>query len=359
MQCCFRAATIWGRMAHCNYSRSPGLARQGSLTRKLGVFEMIRLSAVIAAVFLFGAAALAQTYPSKPVRVILPYPPGGSSDPLVRAMAQKLGDGFKVNFVVDNRPGANGIIGTEILVKSPPDGYTIALGSTSTMPMNAAIYAKLPYDPLKDFAFISSFSFTPLILVVHPSVPVKSVKEFIVLAKAKTNQVVYASFGVGGVAHFGAELFSHMAGIKMIHVPYKGSGPSTIDLLAGQVMASFDTMQNAMPYVRAGRMRGLGIASLKRSTVAPEIPTIDEAGVKGYEVGTMFGLVAPAGTPREIIMKLNAEMERAVTHPDVTKMMIPVGTEPMHNTPEEFAEIIRKDMPKWAKVARDASMHAE
>ncbi|NBR28046.1 MAG: tripartite tricarboxylate transporter substrate binding protein, partial [Betaproteobacteria bacterium] len=261
--------------------------------------------------------------------------------------------------VVDNRPGANGIIGTEMLVKSPPDGYTIALGSTSTMPMNAAIYAKLPYDPLKDFSFISSFSFTPLILVVHPSVPVKSVKEFIALAKAKPNQVVYASFGVGGVAHFGAELFSHMAGIKMIHVPYKGSGPSTIDLLAGQVMASFDTMQNAMPYVRAGRMRGLGIASLKRSTVAPEIPTIDEVGVKGYEVGTMFGLVGPAGMPRDIVMKLNAEMGRAVAHPEVTKLMVPVGTEPMHNTPEEFAEIIRKDMPKWAKVARDANMRAE
>jgi tripartite-type tricarboxylate transporter receptor subunit TctC len=320
---------------------------------------MMRLMTAFAAALLLSAAAFAQSYPSKPVRVILPYPPGGSSDPLVRAMAQRLSDAFKINFVVDNRPGANGIIGTEMLVKSPPDGYTIALGSTSTMPMNAAIYAKLPYDPLKDFSFISSFSFTPLILVVHPSVPVKSVKEFIALAKAKPNQVVYASFGVGGVAHFGAELFSHMAGIKMVHVPYKGSGPSTIDLLAGQVMASFDTMQNAMPYVRAGRMRGLGIASLKRSTVAPDIPTIDETGVKGYEVGTMFGFVGPAGMPRDIVMKLNAEMGRAVAHPEVTKLMVPVGTEPMHNTPEEFAEIIRKDMPKWAKVARDANMRAE
>ncbi len=320
---------------------------------------MIRQISTLIGTLLFCTVAIAQTYPAKPVRVILPYPPGGSSDPLVRAMAQKLTEAFKVNFVVDNRPGANGIIGTELLIKSPPDGYTIALGSTSTMPMNAAIYAKLPYDPLKDFSFISSFSFTPLILVVHPSVPVKTVKEFVALAKAKPNQIVYASFGIGGVAHFGAELFSHMAGIKMVHVPYKGSGPSTIDLLAGQVMASFDTMQNAMPYVRANRMRGLGVAMLKRSSVASDIPTIDESGVPGYEVGTMFGLVAPAGTPRDIIMKLNAEMGRAVTHPDVTRLMVPVGTEPMHNTPEEFAELIRKDMPKWAKVARDANMRAE
>jgi tripartite-type tricarboxylate transporter receptor subunit TctC len=320
---------------------------------------MIRLCAAIAAALLFGAAALAQTYPSKPVRVILPYPPGGSSDPLVRAIAQKLSEAFKMNFVVDNRPGANGIIGTLALIKSPPDGYTIALGSSSTMPMNAAIYPNLPYDPLKDFAFISSFSYSPLILVVHPSVPVYSVKAFIALAKSKPNQIIYASFGIGGVAHFGAELFSHMAGVKMVHVPYKGSGPSTVDLLAGQVMATFDTMQNAMPYVRAKRMRGLGVASLKRSDAAPEIPTIDEAGVPGYEVGTMFGLVAPAGTPRDIIMKLNAEMARAVAQPDLAQRMTSVGTEPMANSPEEFAELIRKEMGKWAKVARDANIRAE
>jgi tripartite-type tricarboxylate transporter receptor subunit TctC len=320
---------------------------------------MIRLCAAIAAALLFAGAALAQTYPSKPVRVILPYPPGGSSDPLVRAIAQKLSEAFKVNFVVDNRPGANGIIGTLALIKSPPDGYTIALGSSSTMPMNAAIYPNLPYDPLKDFAFISSFSYSPLILVVHPSVPVHSVKAFIALAKSKPNEIVYASFGIGGVAHFGAELFSHMAGVKMVHVPYKGSGPSTVDLLAGQVMATFDTMQNAMPYVRDKRMRGLGVASLKRSNAAPEIPTIDESGVPGYEVGTMFGLVAPAGTPRDIIMKLNAEMARAVAQPDLAQRMTSVGTEPMANSPEEFAELIRKEMGKWAKVARDANIRAE
>ncbi len=317
------------------------------------------VAALIAGCMAFMPQAMAQSYPSKAVRIILPYPPGGSSDPLVRAIAQKLADAFKVNFIVDNRPGANGIIGTEVLVKSPPDGYTLALGSSSTMPMNAAIYPKLPYDPLKDFAFISSFSYSPLILVVHPSVPVKTVKEFIALAKSRPNQVVYASFGIGGVAHFGAELFSHMAGVKMVHVPYKGSGPSTIDLLAGQVMASFDTMQNAMPYVRANRMRGLGVASLKRSSAAPEIPTIDEAGVPGYEVGTMFGLVAPAGTPRDIIMKLNAEMARAVAQPDLAQRMTSVGTEPMANSPEEFAELIRKEMGKWAKVARDANIRAD
>jgi tripartite-type tricarboxylate transporter receptor subunit TctC len=304
-------------------------------------------------------AALAQAYPSKPVRIILPYPPGGSSDPLVRAIAQKMSEGFKMQFVVDNRPGANGIIGTEIGAKSPPDGYTIVFGSTSTLPMNAALYPKLPYDPVKDFAFISTFSYSPLVLVVHPSVPVKSVKEFIALAKARPNQVVYASFGVGGVSHFGAELFSHMAGIKMVHVPYKGSGPSTVDLLAGHVMTSFDTMQNGLPYVRAGRFRALGVASLKRSAAAPEIPTIAEGGLTGFEVGTTFGLMLQAAAPRDIVMKLNAEMRRVLALPDVRQMMTSVGSEVVPSSPEEFAAYIREGMTKWAKVAREADIKAQ
>ena len=318
---------------------------------------------LIAAVVLSGLIgyplASAQSYRSKPVRIILPYPPGGSSDPLVRAIAMKMGEGLKMNFIVDNRPGANGIIGTELAAKSPPDGYTLVMGSTSTLPMNAAIYAKLPYDPLKDFAFISSFSYSPLVLVVHPSVPTSSVKDFIALAKARPNQIVYASFGLGSVSHFGAALFSWMTGVKLVHVPYKGSGPSTIDLLAGHVMSCFDTMQNAMPYIRAGRLRGLGIASLKRSVAAPGIPTIAESGVSGFEVGTMFGLMAPAGTPREIIMKLNAEMTKVVALPDVAERMTSVGTEPLSNTPEEFAALIRSEMVKWAKVAREANIRAE
>lgn len=303
--------------------------------------------------------AAAQGYPTKPVRIILPYPPGGSSDPLVRAIAHKMTEGFKMQFVVENRPGANGMIGTEVGAKAPPDGYTIIFGSTSTLPMNAAIYPKLPYDPLKDFAYISTFSYTPLVLVTHPSFPAKSVKEFVAIAKARPGQVVYASFGNGSVSHFGAELFGHMAGIRMLHVPYKGSGPSTIDLLAGQVMASFDSMQNAMPYVRAGRFRALGIASLKRSSVAPEIPTIAESGVPGFEIGTTFGFMLQSAAPRDIVMRLNSEMRRVLSLPDVRQLMTSVGSEVVPSSPEEFADYIRNGMTKWAKVAREANIKAQ
>ena len=321
---------------------------------------LVTLPRLLALVLLVAAPwAFAQTYPSKPVRIILPYPPGGSSDPLVRAIAQKMSEGFKMQFIVDNRPGANGIIGTDIGAKAPPDGYTIVFGSTSTLPMNAAIYPKLPYEPLKDFAFISTFSYSPLVLVVHPSVPVKSVKEFIALARSRPGQVVYASFGQGSVSHFGAELFGHMAGIKMLHVPYKGSGPSTVDLLAGQVMASFDTMQNGLPYVRAGRFRALGVASLKRSAVAPEIPTIAESGLPGFEVGTTFGLMLQAAAPREIVARLNAEMRRVLALPDVRQLMTSAGSEVRPAPPEEFAALMREEMVKWAKVAREANIKAQ
>ncbi len=301
----------------------------------------------------------AQTYPSKVVRVILPYPPGGPSDPLVRAIAQKMGEGLNATFIVDNRPGANGIIGTEIAVKSPPDGYTLVFGSTSSLPMNAAIYPKLPFDPIKDLAPISSFAHTSQILIVHPSVPVASVKEFIAFAKARPGQIIYGSGGIGTSAHFAAEMFSAMTAIKMVHVPYKGGGPVTIDLIAGRVMMYFDSMQNAMPNIRAKRLRALGIAALKRSPAAPEVPTISETGVPGFEVSTVFGFFAPANTPREIVTKLNSEIRRVLALPDISERMTSVGTEARANSPEEFAEWLRSDTVKWTKVAREANIRAE
>jgi tripartite-type tricarboxylate transporter receptor subunit TctC len=317
------------------------------------------LAAAVLGVLIGLPPVSAQTYPSKVVRVILPYPPGGPSDPLVRAISQKRGEGLNATFIVDNRPGANGIIGTEIAVKSPPDGYTLVFGSTSSLPMNAAIYPRLPFDPIKDLAPISSFAHTPQILVVHPSVPVTSVKEFIALAKARPGQIIYGSGGIGTSAHFAAEMFSAMTGIKMVHVPYKGGGPVTIDLIAGRVMMYFDSTQNAMPNIRAQRLRALGVAALKRSPAAPEVPTISEAGVPGFEVSTVFGFFAPANTPREIVMKLNAEIRRVLALPDVSERMTSVGTEPRGNTPEEFAEWLRSDTVKWAKVAREANIRAE
>lgn len=323
----------------------------------------MRFSRVLAALILTELIgfplASAQSYPSKVVRVILPYPPGGPSDPLVRAISQKMGEGLNATFIVDNRPGANGIIGTEIAAKSPPDGYTLVFGSTSSLPMNAAIYSKLPFDPIKDFAPISSFAYTAQILVIHPSVPAASVKEFIALAKSRPSQIVYGSGGIGTSAHFASEMFSSITGIKMVHLPYKGGGPVTMDLLAGRVMMYFDSTQNAMPNIRAKRLRALGIAALKRSPVAPEIPTISEAGVPGFEVGTVFGLLAPANTPREIVMKLNAEMARVIALPEISQMMTSVGSEPLAQTPDEFAAMLKGEVVKWTKVAREANIRAE
>ena len=304
------------------------------------------------------APGFAQTYPARPVRIINPYPAGGAGDQLLRPIAQKLSDSLKGAFIVDNRPGANGIIGTEIAVKSPADGYTLVMGSTSTF-QNAAIYAKLPYDAIKDLAPISPYAYTSLVLNVHPSVPAASVKQFIALAKAHPAQITYGSFGVGSNGQFAGELFSMMAGVKLIHVPYKGSAPLVADLVGGQIASCFDTMQNSLTFIRAKRLRALGIAELKRSPAAPDIPTISESGLPGFEFGTWFGLLAPANTPREIVNKLNAEVAKAVAQPDLRESYAAMGTEPRSTTPEQFAAQIRSDIDKWSKIAREANIRAD
>ena len=303
--------------------------------------------------------ASAQSYPAKPVRIINPYPAGGGADSLLRPIAQRMTESLKATFVVDNRPGANGMIGAEIAAKSPPDGYTLLMGSSSSLPMNAAIYPKMTYDPVKDFAPISTFMYSALILSVHPSVPVASVKDFIALAKARPGQITCASFGIASSAHFAIALFGLTTGTSINHVPYKGSAPSIMSLLAGEVMSSFDTMQNAMPYIKAKRLRALGIAALKRSPSEPSIPTIAETGVPGFEIGTFFGVLAPANTPREIVTKLHAEIVKAVSLPDIRELYTKTGAEPLTNTPEEFAAMIQGEVIKWAKVAREANIHAE
>jgi len=316
------------------------------------------LAVIVPAVF-FAALAHAQQYPTKPIRIISPFPAGGPADAMLRPLAQKMSEGLKVQCIVDNRPGANGIIGTEIAVRAPPDGYTLVVGSTSSLPMNAAIYPKLPFDPVRDLAPISAFGYAVQILTVHPSLPVATVKDFIALARARPGEISVASPGIGSAPHFALEMFSTMTNTKVLHVPYKGGGPALAEQLAGQVMAYFGSMQAAMPQIQAKRLRALGVAALKRSPAAPDIPTIAEAGVPGFEVGGLFGLLAPARTPRDIIMKLNAEIVRAVGLPEIANGLKAVGTDPLGTTPEEFAEIIRNDMPKWAKVARDANIRAE
>ncbi len=306
-----------------------------------------------------GSCALAQAYPAKPVRIINPYAAGGGMDFLIRPLAQKMAESMKGVFVIDNRAGANGMIGMELTAKAPADGYTLAVSTTGAMPMNAALYPKLPYDCLKDFAPISNFAESAFILSVHPSVPVGSVKDLIALAKARPAEVSYASFGIGSSPHFGAELFMLMTGVKLLHVPYKGSAPAVADLVAGHVMSSFDSMQSTMPFIRSKRLRALGLAALKRSSAAPDIPTISEQGVTGFEVGSWYGLLAPANTPREIVSRLNAVLVKALATPEIRDSIKSVGTEPIGNTPDEFAAQIRNDLAKWSKVARAANMRVE
>lgn len=306
-----------------------------------------------------GPGAVAQSYPAKPIRVINPYTAGGGVDAILRPMTQKMTESLGKQMVVENRPGANGMIGLELAAKSPPDGYTLAAGTTSALTMNVAVYEKVPYDPVRDFAPISNFAESAFILSVHPSVPATSVKEFIALAKARPNQLTYASFGIGSIAHLGTELFSTLSGVKMVHVPYKGSVPAVTDLMAGHVMSSFDSMQSVMPQIRAKRLRALGIAAAKRSPAAPEIPTISEAGVPGFELASWYGLLAPANTPREIVARLHAEIVKALAAPEVRERFESFGTEPVGNTPEAFAAQIRSDIVKWRKVARAANIRAE
>lgn len=322
--------------------------------------RIARIVGTVVASGVFGLApAAAQNYPVKSVRIINPYPAGGAADSLLRPIAAKMGESLKTSFVIDNRPGANGIIGTEIASKLPADGYSLLMGSTSSLPMNAAIYPKLPFDPAKDFAPISTFMYSSLLLLVHPSVPVTTVKDFITFAKSRPEQISCGSFGIGSTAHFAIGLVGTMSGAKLNHVPYKGSAPLIIDLLAGQIASSFDTTQNAMAHVRHKKIRSLGVAALQRLKNAPEIPTIAESGIPGFDIGVWFGLFAPANTPRDIVLKLNGEVAKAMTHAEVRDLYTATSAEPLTNTPDEFVTLLRNEMAKWAKVAREANIRGQ
>ena len=304
-------------------------------------------------------AACAQTYPVKAIRVINPYTPGGGVDALFRPLAQKMSEGLKQQIVVDNRPGANGMIGMEAAAKAAPDGYTLVVSTTGALTMNVNVYKKIPFDPIKDYLPISNYAESAFILAAHPSVPAKNIRELIALAKAHPEQLTYASFGVGSSAHLGMELLSMLGGVKMIHVPYKGSVPMVTDLVAGHVMLSLDSMQSVMPVIRDGRVKAIGIAAAQRSPAAPTIPTMAESGLPGFEVGSWYGLLAPAGTPPEIIKRLHAEVVRAVGSAEVRERFQSFGSEPLGNSPDEFAAQIKSDIAKWAKVAKTANVRAD
>ncbi len=302
-------------------------------------------------------AALAQpAYPTRAIRMVVPFPPGGTTDILARVAGQKITEATGQQVIVDNRPGAGGNIGTEIVAKAPPDGYTLLAAPGSTLTIHPSLYSKLPFDTLKDFAPITIIAAVPNLLVAHPSLPVKNVKELIALAKARSGQLNYASTGAGQSTHLSMELFKITAGIDMTHIPYKGSSPALTDLLAGQVPVMFDNMPSCLPHVKANKLRALGLSTLKRSPALPALPTIAESGLPGFEVSVWFGILAPAGTPRDIVSHLNAIIVKALASPDMRERLAGQGAEPIGNTPEEFTAQMRRDLVKWAKVVKDAAI---
>ena len=313
----------------------------------------------LAAALTAAPAALAQTYPTKTVRMIVAFPPGGTTDILARATAQKLTEAFGQQVVIDNRPGAGGNIGTELVARSPADGYTLLASPGSTLTSNPAVYAKVPFDTVRDFAPVTIIAEVPNVLIVHPSLPVKTVKELIALAKARPGQLAYASTGAGQSTHLSAELFKQMARVDMIHVPYKGSAPALTDMVAGQVTVMFDNMPSCLPFVKAGRLKAIAVTSTKRSPTTPELPTVAEAALPGFDVTVWFSVLAPANTPRDIVARLNGEIVKALKAPDMRERLSQQGAEPVGNTPEEFAGVIKRDLAKWSKLVKDANIRLD
>ena len=301
----------------------------------------------------------AQSYPAKPVRLVLPFPPGGGTDVVGRLVAQKLGQALGQQVIVDNRAGAGGRIGTDLVAKSPPDGYTLLLATSSVMGTGPALYKKLPFDMPKDFAPISLVAYTAYVLVTHPSVPAKSVKELVTLAKSKPGRLTYASSGAGGAAHLSGELFSSMAGVKMVHVAYKGSSPGMFSVVSGETDLMFNNALPALPQVRNGRLRALGVTTPQRSAVLPEVPTIAESGLRGFEVQQNYGVLAPAGTPREIVNRLNQEIGKVMRTEDARTRLLADGSEARVGTPEELEKMIVAEIAKWSKVIKQAGIKEE
>ena len=315
---------------------------------------MMRLvHGVLSLTLLASLSAAAQSYPNKAIRLVLPYPPGGGTDVIARPLAQKLGEFLGQQVVVDNRGGAGGNIGMEFVAKSPPDGYTLVLALTAQFAVNPSLYPKLPYDPVKDYAPISLLANAPYLLIVHPSVPAKSVVQLITLMKAHPRQLAYASSGNGSGAHLAGEMFRSLARVDITHVPYKGAGPAMPDLIAGQVQLSFVTYTASAPHLKTGRLRALGVTTAQRSPTLPELPAIGET-VAGYDSAVWYGFAAPAGTPREIINRLNTEVLRVLTAPDFRNRITVEAVEPIGSTPDEFGSFIRSEIVRWAKVVKDS-----
>ena len=312
----------------------------------------------LGALSLCPAAALAQAWPAKPIRLIVPFPPGGATDFVGRIVGQGLSERLGQQVLVDNRAGADGIVGLDVLKKSPPDGYTIATVSAGPLAVNPHLYKKLQYDTLRDFTAIANLVSVPLLLVSHPSLPVKNVKELIALAKARPGEIVYSSPGVGNSSHLASELFNSMAKVKMVHVPYKGMAPAVISVLSGEGQLLFSSIPPILPHVRSGKAITLGIGSAQRDASLPEVPTIAEAGLPGYEAYSWTGMVGPANMPKDVVQRLNKEIVAILRQKNVSDQLSTAGTVPTPSSPEEFAAYMKSEIKKWGDVVKLAKIEA-
>ena len=310
--------------------------------------------AVVALAIAGGAAA--QTYPTRPIRLLVPSTPGGSVDTLARTIGPKVAERWGQQVIVDNRPGAGGAIAGELVARATPDGYTLLIGTIASLGTNVSLQKKLPYDPVKDFSPVTLVATQNLMLLIHPSVPAKSVKELVRLAKAQPGKLSFASAGNGTGGHLSGELFKILAGINILHVPYKGVAPALVDVLSGQVSMTFASILSSLPQYRANKLRALAVTGGKRSAAAPELPTMQEAGVKDYESATWYGIVAPAGTPPDIVNKLNAEIVAILKQPETHERLSKEGADPVGNSPQEFGTFIQSEIEKWRKVIRAAGI---
>ena len=321
--------------------------------------KSVRAAALVAMFAIAGvAAAQQQAYPVKPIRLIVPYPPGGTTSTFARLVGEKVTSSWGYNVIVDNRPGGNTIIGTEALTRAVPDGHTIMFMDSAHV-INPSLVPHLPYTAIRDFSPIGTMASTELLLAVHPSVPASTLKEFLAYAKTKPGQLNYASSGTGSVSHLSSELLNMLAGVSLVHVPYKGAAAALTDLIGGHVEMIFNGVPSVLPHIQSGRVRGIAIGSLKRFPALPEVPTFDESGLKGYEATTWFGLMAPAKTPRDVITRLNVEVDKALKSPDIKERFLNEGVEPMGGTPEQFGAFIRDEINKYAKVVKAANLKGE
>jgi tripartite-type tricarboxylate transporter receptor subunit TctC len=313
----------------------------------------------VLALSLAASCALAQSYPAKSIRYIVPFPPGGGQDLVVRALAPRMSEALGQTVVVDNRPGAATMVGAELAAKSPPDGYTVFNGSNTTLAINPNLYNKVPYDPLKDFVAVTQIASLPNLLVVHPSLPARTVKELATLARSRPGQLNYGSSGTGTPAQLAGVMFGDAAGVKLVHVPYRGSSQALTALISGETQMMFGSMTSTVPFVKSGRLRAIAVTGARRSLAAPDLPTVAEAAYPGFEAVTWYGLFVPAGTPAAIIARLNAEVVKILRAPDFRDWLVAQGADPVGSTPEELAAFVKAELAKYAKIVKDSGMRPD